>query len=247
MKSSNSAFLGRVAAIVAVGGTVVALAAKAATSTIPVVFLIGDDPAKAGLVASFNHPAGNVTGLSQLAAALGAKRVELLHELKPEAATLGVLINPSNPNAESDTKEAQAAAHVVGKKIVDAASEHEFESVFAQLVRSGVGALMVSNDAFFTNQREQLVALAARNVMPAIYAFREYTVAGGLISYGPSFLDMYRQVGIYAGRVLKGEQPRDLPVMQPTRFELVINLKTARALGLDAPAKVLALADEVIE
>ena len=239
----------RVAAIVAVGGTVVALAAKAATSTIPVVFLIGDDPAKAGLVASFNHPAGNITGLSQLAAALGAKRVELLHELKPEAATLGVLINPSNPNAESDTKEAQAAAHVVGKKIVvvHAASEHEFESVFAQLVRSGVGALMVSNDAFFTNQREQLVALAARNVMPAIYAFREYTVAGGLISYGPSFLDMYRQVGIYAGRVLKGEQPRDLPVMQPTRFELVINLKTARALGLDAPAKVLALADEVIE
>jgi putative ABC transport system substrate-binding protein len=169
--------------------------------------------------------------------------------LKPEVLTLGVLINPDNPNADADTGEAQAAARVVGKQLVvlHATSERDLASVFAELVQSGVGALVVSNDAFFTIRREQLVALAARHAIPAIYAFCEYTAAGGLISYGPNFVEMYRQVGVYTGRILKGEKPADLPVVQPTRFELVINLKTAKALGLEIPAKLLALADKVIE
>ena len=239
----------RVQVIAAVGGTVVALAAKSATKSIPIVFLIGDDPVKAGLVASFNRPDGNVTGVSQIAAALGAKRVELLHELAPSVTTIAFLINPDNPNADPDTREIQTAARAVGLQVhvFRVTGERDFGAAFAAFEKFHIGAVIVSNDALFTIRRGELVMLSARHGIPTIYAFREFTASGGLISYGPSFTDMYRQVGLYVGRILKGTTPADLPIMQPTKFELVINLKTAKALGLAIPPGLLSIADEVIE
>ncbi len=239
----------RVAVITSVGGTVVALAAKASTRTIPIVFLIGDDPIKVGLVASFNQPEGNITGISQIAAELGAKRLELLHELLPQASTVSFLVNPGNPNAEADTKEIQAAAHTMhlGVRVINASSEREIDSAFSILARDRVKALIVSNDSLFTLRRERIVSLAMHDAVPAIYAFREYVIADGLMSYGPSLVDAYQQLGLYTGRILKGEKPADLPIQQPTKFELVINRKTANALGLDVPASFYWRADEVIE
>ena len=239
----------RVAVIASVGGTVVALSAKGATTTIPIVFLIGDDPVKAGLVASFNRPEGNITGMTQIAAELGAKRVELLHEVLPHATSVAFLVNPNNPNVEADTKEIEAAGHAlsIGVQVMNASGDREIESAFSALARAQAKALIVSNDALFTIRRERIVSLAAHDAVPAIYAFREFVAAGGLMSYGPSFVDAYHQVGVYAGRILKGEKPSDLPVQQPTKFELVVNLTTAKALGLDIPPTLIARADEVIE
>jgi putative ABC transport system substrate-binding protein len=240
----------QVTVIAATGGGVSAIAAKAATTTIPIVFVVGDlDPVKSGLVNSLNRPGGNITGITPSSSFLGPKRLELLHEMVPTAAVIGMLVNPNWVDAETQSREAQEAAHTLGLQlqIVRASNEAEFDAAFSTLVKLHSAALLVANDGFFLDRLEQVVALAARYSMPAIYAYREYAAAGGLMSYSPSLADGYRQAGIYTGKILKGAQPAELPVMQPTKFELVVNLKTAKALGLTIAPLILAGADEVIE
>jgi putative ABC transport system substrate-binding protein len=239
----------KVAVIAATGGLVSAFAAKAATSTIPIVFSGGADPVKAGLVASLDRPGGNITGVTQFHAQLGSKRLDLLHELVPRAAMVALLINPNTASAETEAREVQAAAPVLDLQvdIVSAGSEREIDAAFANLVERHTDALLIASDPFFNARSQQLAALTVRHKIPAIYTRREFPVAGGLMSYGTSIEDMDRQVGVYTGRILKGAKPSDLPVVQPTKFELVINLKTAKALGIDVPATLLVSADEVIE
>jgi putative ABC transport system substrate-binding protein len=239
----------RVSVLVTVGGSVSALAARPATATIPIVFVMGDDPVKLGIVASFNRPGGNLTGVAFLTGELGSKRLELLCELVPDAGAVGFLLNPKDPGAEAQRQDVEMAAKALGRRllVLHASNETEFEANFAMMAREHVAALVVANDPFLDSRRDQLVALAARTGVSAIYHIRDIPAAGGLMSYGASLADAYRQVGNYAGRILKGEKPADLPVMQPTKFELVINLKTAKALGLTVPPSLLARADEVIE
>jgi ABC-type uncharacterized transport system substrate-binding protein len=231
------------------GGTRAALAAKAVTSEIPIVFYTSGDPVTQGLVTSLNRPGGNITGMSYLSVALDAKRLELLDELVPSAHQIGMLVNPNNTDTPDEISYIKEAANTVGRQItvLEAGSEREMDVAFAALLRWNAQALVVGADAFFTNQRVRLVALAARDRIPAIYDRRDFAVAGGLISYGHERVDAYRQLGTYCGRILKGAKPSDLPVVQPTRFELVINLKTATALGLDIPPTLLARAEELIE
>jgi putative ABC transport system substrate-binding protein len=240
---------GQVAVIAATGDTVSPLAAKGATTTIPIVFVAGSDPVKDGLVASFNRPGGNITGVSIISSALVSKRLELLHELVPQAVVVGILLNPSNPNVVFELSDLQNAAQTMGVQLAvqRANTESGIDAAFATLVQQRAGALLIEPDAFFVDRREQLVTLAARHAIPTIYARREHAAIGGLMSYGTNLTDAYRQAGVYVGRILKGTKPADLPVMQPTKFQLVINLKTAKALGLAVPDKLLALADEVIE
>ena len=234
---------------VIVGNFPSALAAKAATTTVPIVFTTGSDPVADGLVASLNRPGGNVTGATFITAALAAKRLELLRELVPNADTVGVLVNPKNQLADTQLKDVDAASRSLGQPmhIAYASSESEFEAAFTALARQGVRALLLGTDTIFFNRRDQLIALAASHRIPAIYTFREYVRDGGLISYGPIQTETIRQAGLYAGRILKGAKPADLPVLQPTKFELVINLKTATALGLEVPWFLQQRADEVIE
>src|SRR5262245_31484158 len=238
-----------VALLVATGGEPAALAATAATTTIPIVFTTGGDPVKQGLVASFNRPGGNATGIGGLATTLEAKRLGLLRELVPQAATVGVLLNPRFQQFENQLKEAQQAAQTLKWQIhiLRASTDREIESEFESVFRQRIAALTVAADPFFDTRRDKLAELAARYGVPTMYQCREYAVAGGLISYGISFADVYREVGRYAGRILKGAKPAELPVQQPTKIELVINLKTAKALGIAVPPSLLARAEEVIE
>ena len=238
-----------VAAIVAVLSPAAATAAKAATATIPIVFAIGADPVDLGLVSSLNHPGGNVTGVTFFINSLGAKRLELLRELIPNATVIGFVINPRNPTSESQTRDVQAAARTLGVEllILNASSERDIDAAFASVVQQRVNAVMVGADAFFLSRRDQLVGLAAHHALPAIYYLREFAVVGGLISYGTSITDGFRLAGRYAARVLKGEKPADLPIQQTVKFELAINLKTAKALGLAVPPTMQIAADEVIE
>jgi ABC-type uncharacterized transport system substrate-binding protein len=233
-----------------VGNTLSAHAAKAATTTVPIVFVTGGDPVKDGLVASLSRPGGNVTGVSFLNSVLGAKRLELLHQLVPKATLIAVMgENPISPDTEAEQRDLLVAAQTIGQQLIvlDVSSDLEIETAFTMLVQRGAGALHVGTGAFMYSHRELIVTLAARHRIPAIYNWREAVAAGGLMSYAPSITDAYRQAGIYAGRILKGEKPGDLPVMLPTKFEFVVNVKTAKALGLEIPDKLLALADEVIE
>ena len=235
--------------VVSTGGEPAALAAKAATSTIPIVFGTGTDPVKAGLVASYNRPGGNATGINFQTADMEAKRLGLLHELMPQAKNIGFLYNPKFAAAEGQLHDVREAARTLGLQInaLHASTDDEINAAFRTMVQQQTAALILAADPFFDTRRSQLVVLTAYNSLPVIYQFREYATAGGLMSYGIDAVDAYRQIGIYAARILKGARPVDLPVMQPTKFELVINLKTAKTLGLDVPPTLLARADEVIE
>jgi putative tryptophan/tyrosine transport system substrate-binding protein len=236
--------------LVAVGGDASARAAKAATSTIPVVFTISGDPVEAGLVQSINRPGGNATGCIVFSTGeLDAKRLEFMSEIVPGASIFGVLVNPKYPPAKNQARELEAAATKLGRTIygVEASDDAELGTAFAALLQKGVGALVVASDPFFDSRRKRIITFAAENRLPGIYQFRDYALDGGLISYGPSITDTYRQVGVYAARILKGANPSDLPIMQPTKYDLVINLKTANALGLKVPQSLLVAADEVIE
>ena len=237
-----------VTVIAATGGELPARAAKAATSQIPIVFTAGSDAVKSGLVASLNRPGGNVTGVSLLGMSLDAKRLQLLHELAPRALTIGVVANPKS-TALSEFAEMKTAADANGQRLVvlEAETDADLEATFASLRSRQVDALLVTTNPFYEGRRHQIVALAKRYSVPALYPWREYSVAGGLISYGPTFTESYRQAGLYVGRILKGEKPADLPVVQATKFELLVNAKTAKALGLTVPPSLLIAADEVIE
>jgi putative ABC transport system substrate-binding protein len=237
------------AVIATLGGPNSALAAKAASETVPVVFTVSGDPIKLGLVASFDRPGGNVTGVTTLASVVAAKQFEALYETVPSATVMGCLMNPNNPNTEEDTKEAQKATHTLGVQlqILHARNETEIETVFATLPQKRVGALVIFSDGVFNSRPQQIAALAVRYMMPTSYSLREFARAGGLMSYGTNLSDAYRQAGVYTGRILKGDKPGDLPVFQATKVELIINLKTAKALGLTFPTALLVRADEVIE
>jgi putative tryptophan/tyrosine transport system substrate-binding protein len=240
----------QVTLMAAIGGLPPALAARAATTTIPIVFDVGIDPVQFGLVASLNRPGGNITGVALLSAELAAKRLELLHELAPTASVVALLANPTNPNAtESETRNLQDAARALGIRvhILPASTANEIDSAFETLVEIRAGALIVSGDAFFTERKDQIISLAVHHAVPATYAWREYATAGGLMSYGTDLADGYRQVGIYTGKILKGAKPADLPVQQVVKVELVINLKTAKTLGLTIPLPLLGRVDDVIE
>jgi putative ABC transport system substrate-binding protein len=239
----------RQVAVIFAGAPPAVLAAKAATTTIPIVFTSGGDPVALGLVSSLNRPGANVTGVSFLVNELGAKRLELLRELVPTAAFIGFLANPTRPSSEAETKDTQQVAQTLGVQlhVVNASTEREIDAAFANFAQQRVNALLVGSDPYFFAQRDQLVALAARLAIPTMYNLREYVVAGGLMSYAPSLTDVYRQAGVYTAKILKGAKPTDLPVMQPTKFELVINLKTAKVLGLTVPLIMQMTADEVIE
>jgi putative ABC transport system substrate-binding protein len=241
--------VGRRVAVLFASPIPAALAAKATTSTIPIVFAIGSDPVETDLVVSLNRPGGNITGATFLSVELGAKRLELLRDLVPKIASIGLLVNSNNPNAAVQTKEMQKATTALGLRLnlVSASSQSDFDNAFMTLVEQRTDALVLSADPFFFSHRDQLIALAKRCSLPAIYYAREFALAGGLVSYASSFGDSFRQAATYVGRILNGENPADLPVLQPTKFELVINLKTARTLGLEVPPTLLARADEVIE
>ena len=241
--------VGRKVDVIVTGNLTSALAAKSATSTIPIVFVSEGDAVGDGLVASLARPGGNLTGFTTIAVELTPKRFEMLSELVPQAKVIALLVNPNNPVAKPEIRDVQEAARAKGVQlhVLKAGSESEIDAAFASLVQLQAGALVVSTDPFFYNRREQFVALASRHAVPAIYAWREFAVAGGLISYGPTLTAIFRQAGIYVGKILKGAKPADLPVQQPTTFELVVNLKTAKALGLTIPPSILARADEVIE
>jgi len=235
--------------VIVVAGLLPALAAKAATTSIPIVFSVAADPVQLGLVASLNRPGGNLTGFNSFIGELGTKGLAVLHELVPSSATIGFLEYPNNPVSELTTRDVLAAAPTVGLQvqILKASTDREIDAAFVSLVQAQTGALLVGNDPFFNSRIDQLVALAARHAIPTMYSVREFVVAGGLISYGTSLIEEYRQVGLYTGRILKGEEPADLPVQQATKLELIINLKTAKVLGLQIPDRLLALADESIE
>jgi putative tryptophan/tyrosine transport system substrate-binding protein len=243
-------FVGRkVDLILATGGNHAALAAKNGTVTIPIVFVTGDDPVADGVVASLPRPGGNLTGFTMLVVELSAKKLDLITELVPRTAAVALLVNPKYPNTERIIQDTQQAARAKGVRlhVLKAANEAEIDNAFSALVELHAGGLLLGSDPFFFSRREQIVALASRQAIPAIYSVREYAAAGGLISYGASLSALHREAGVYAGRILKGEKPTDLPVQQPTTFELVINLNTAKALGLTVPPSILARADEVIE
>jgi putative ABC transport system substrate-binding protein len=239
----------QIAVLLGVGGDASAHAVKAATSTIPVVFAMGDDPVAAGMVASLNRPGGNVTGVSVLTSQIGAKRLGLLRELLPRPVVIGFLLNPNSPTAATQAQELDEAARTIGQKLAISKASHdaELDVAFASLVQQGIGGLLIAADPYFDTQRARIIAFASNNRLPAIYHLREYALAGGLLSYGVSLTEAYRLVGIYAARILKGAKPADLPVQQVTKFELVINLKTAKAIGFAFPPTFSARADEVIE
>jgi putative ABC transport system substrate-binding protein len=239
----------QVAVIAAMGSAAPAVAAKAETSTIPIVFITGGDPIKLGLVKSFNQPGGNVTGVSFLSHSLGPKRLSIIRELVPKGTLIGFLLNPNNPNAESDGKEFPAAARALGQEVVvlTARNESELEQVFASLAERKVGALVVNSDSLFLGRRTQIVEMAAKHRIPAMYDGRDFVAAGGLIGYGASRSDIFRQAGLRVGLIVKGAKPADLPVVQPTKFELIVNQKAAKALGITIPSTVLGYTDEVID